>query len=207
LKYNSHISVWFPWYIWVLTWISKNWISLSNHTAYSKNKWDFWIPSWLLYRKVLINSKNIDEAKNILETEKRTIANNLMIWDYKNNTWILSEFDNKNIAYRDFDKKEILVSTNHFRTEKMKKVSINKEGSRYKQYFEKMWELEKVKVSDLIGILSHYKKTKYWETIANNWTIQSVIIIPELKKIFVANGENIPVTNGEFVEIEYEFKN
>jgi hypothetical protein len=30
-------------------------------------------------------------------------------------------------------------------------------------------------------------------------------MIPELKKIFIANGEDMPVTNGEFVEIDYEF--
>ena len=205
LKYNSHISVWFPWYIWVLTWVWKKWISLSNHTAYSVNKWDFWIPSWLLYRKVLINSENIEDAKNILEKNKRTIANNLMIWYFKNNTWIIAEFDSKKISYRDFQKKEILVSTNHFRTEELKKVSTSWEGSRYNQYFEKFWEIKKVDNKKIEKILSHYKKSKYWETIANNGTIQSVIMIPELRKIFVANGDNIPVTNGEYVEVNYKF--
>jgi len=205
LKYNSHISVWFPWYIWVLTWIWKNWISLSNHTAYSINKWEYWIPSWLLYRKILINSGNIEDAKNILEKNKRTIANNLMIWYFKNNTWIIAEFDAKNIDYRNFQKKEILVSTNHFRTEILKKVSTSWEGSRYNQYFEKIWEIKKVDNKEIENILSHYKKSRYWSTIANNGTIQSVIMIPELKKIFVANWKNIPVTNGEYVEINYKF--
>ena len=205
LEYKSHISVWFPWYIWVLTWIWRNWISLSNHTSYSKNKWEYWIPSWLLYRNILINSKNIEEAKNILEKEKRTIANNLMIWDYKNNIWILAEFDSKNISYRDLQDKEILVSTNHFRTEKMKKVSTSWEGSRYNQYFEKFSEIKKVNINKIEKILSYYKKSKYWSTISNNWTIQSVIMIPELKKMFIANGVNIPVTNGEYIEINYNF--
>jgi len=49
----------------------------------------------------------------------------------------------------------------------------------------------------------YYKKSKYWETIANNWTIQSVIMIPELRKIFVANGEDIPVSDWEYVEINF----
>jgi len=30
-------------------------------------------------------------------------------------------------------------------------------------------------------------------------------MIPELRKIFVANGDNIPVTNGEYVEVNYKF--
>ena len=203
LKYKSHISVWFPGYIWVLTWIWEKGLSLSNHTSYSINKWEYWIPSWLLYRKILINSNNIEDAKNILETEKRTISNNLMIWDYKNNFWIIAEFDPKQIDYRKINNEKILVSTNHFRTPEMKKIATSSEGSRYKQYFEKIKKLDKVEKIYLENILWYYKKSKYWETIANNWTIQSVIMIPELKKIFVANWKNIPVTKGEYVEINF----
>jgi len=203
LKYDSHISVWFPGYIWVLTWIWEKWLSLSNHTSYSINKWEYWIPSWLLYRKVIEESGNLLEAKNILEKEKRTIANNLMIGNYKENIWLVAELDSKNISYRDFEKQKILVSTNHYRTPEMKKVSTTWEGSRYKQYFDKIKKLDRVEKTDLEDILWYYKKSIYWETIANNWTIQSVIMIPELRKIFVANGEKIPVSHWEYVEINF----
>lgn len=203
LKYKSHISVWFPWYIWVLTWIWEKWISLSTHTAYSKNHWEYWIPSWLLYRKILEESWNIDDVKDILINSKRTIANNLMIWSYKENNWKVFEFDTKKIDSRNIDNKNIIVSTNHFRTDIMNKISTNWEWKRYNQYFSKIEKLWEINIDWIKEIISDYKETKYWETIANNWTIQSVIMIPKLRKILIANWKDIPVTKGKYIEIHF----
>ena len=203
LKYNTHISVWFPGYIWVLTWVWEKWISLSNHTAYSVNEWIFWMPSGLIYRKILETAWNMDEVKNILKTENRTIANNLMIWSYKENIWNVAEFDSKEIDFREEYNENIIVSTNHFRSDWMKNYSTTKEGTRYKQYFEKVWKMDNINVDNLIGLLSYYKESKWWNTIANNGTIQSVIMIPELRKIYVANWEDIPVTDWEYIEIDF----
>ncbi len=216
---------------WVLTWISDKWLSLSSHTAYSKNEAIYWIPSWLLYRKILTNSSDIKQAKIILENNQRTIANNLMIWDYRENTWIVAEFDPKKVEYRTFDKQElknrvlgsnrdfnkpltpeeekiienkkILVTTNHFKTPKMKKLSTNKEWSRYEKYFQFIEEFKKLDMNKFKVILRNYRNTKAWESISNNWTVQSVIMLPELRKIFIANGKEIPVSKGEYVEIEF----
>lgn len=203
LKYPTHISVWFPWYIWVLTWVWKKWISLSSHTAYSTNKWEYWIPSWFLYRKIIEKSSSIEVVQNILKSEKRTIANNLMIWSYKENKWIVAEFDSKKIDFRKLIYKNIIVSTNHFRSDIMKSFSTNSEWSRYMDYFNKIINIKKVNVDRVKEIMSDYKNTQYWESIANNWTVQSVIMIPQLKKIFVANWESIPVTNWEYIEISF----
>ena len=203
LKYDTHISVWFPGYIWVLSWVWEKWISLSNHTAYSINGWIYWMPSGLIYRKILETAWSIDEVKNILKTENRTIANNLMIGSYRENIWNVAEFDSKEIDFRGEYNENIIVSTNHFRSEWMKNYSTTREGARYKQYFEKIWEMDNINIDNLISLLSYYIESKGWNSIANNGTIQSVIMVPELRKIYVANWENIPVTEWEYIEIDF----
>jgi len=203
IKYPTHISIWFPWYIGVVTWVWYKWISLSNHTAYSSNKWEYWIPSWFLYRKILEKASSLEVVKNILKTEKRTIANNLMVWSYKENKWMVAEFDSKNIDFRKLIYKNIIVSTNHYRTYTMKKYSLNSEWTRYKSFFNKIINIKKINIDRVKEIMWDYSDTRDWETIANNWTVQSVIMIPELKKVFVANWKNIPVTNWEYIEINY----
>ena len=126
-----------------------------------------------------------------------------MIGDYKENIGRVFEFDAKQIDSRDIENENILVSTNHFRSSKMKEIATSSEGTRYGLYFEWVKNAQKIDVAKIQEILSGYRDTRYWETIANNGTIQSVVMIPELRNIFGANGRNIPVTNGEYIEVNY----
>lgn len=203
LKYPTHISVWFPWYIWVLTWVWKKWLTLSSHTAYSINAWDYGIPTWFIYRSILENASSLEEAKSYLESSNRTIANNVMVWSYKENKWEVIEFDSKNLDSRRLIYKNIIVSTNHFRTDKMKLYSTNSEWTRYNDYFNKMLNIDRVNLDSLKWVITDYRDTPNWETISNNWTIQSVIMVPQLKKIFIANWNDIPVTRWEYIEFNY----
>ncbi len=214
LKYDTHVSVWFPWYIGVLTWIWEKWISLSSHTAYSVNKAEYWIPSGLLYRKVLVEASNLEEVENIFKSADRTIANNVMVGYYKGNTWKVFEFDSKEFSYRVSNVKElesigmdyqrkILVATNHFRADDMWKFSTNEPWSRYAQYLSKIKDLEELKLDKIREILRYYKDTKYWESISNNGTVQSVIMFPELRKIYIANGNEVPVSKWEYIEVNF----
>ncbi len=205
LKYKTHISVWFPWYIWVLTWVWEKWISLSNHTSYTNEKPGLWVPTWFLYRKIVEESNNLAESKKIIENADRTIANNIILWSYKENTWIVAEVTNTRVWYRTFlEGKNALISTNYFLSNVLFNKNITFGKDRYNQYHNKLSVLNKINYNDIKDIISYYDSDLvWWWTIANRWTVQSVIIKPEKRKLFIANWNKPPVTNWDFVEIDY----
>ena len=205
LKYNTHISVWFPWYIWVLTWIWEKWISLSSHTSYTDEQSKNWFPTWLLYRNIIEKSSNMEEVKNILENSDRTIANNIIIWSYRENLWIVAEVTASRFWYRSIEKdKKAIISTNYFLSTKMREDDKKFWIDRYLQYFDKLAQIDFINFEEIKKIVSYYdSNVAWWWTIANRWTIQSIIMFPELRKLYIANWKNAPVTQWEFIEINY----
>jgi len=134
-----------------------------------------------------------------------SLANNIVLWSYKENTWIVAEVTGKKVWYRTFLKNNYaLVSTNYFLSDKMFDQNRTFWKDRYMQYHEKLWKFDFMNLDRIKEIVSYYDgEVSWWWTIANKWTVQSVIINPKNKKLFIANWKTPPVTLWEFVEVDY----
>lgn len=204
-KYDSHISVWFPWYIWVLSWVWEKWISLSSHTSYSNDLFTYWLPTWLLYRKVIEQSNNLSESKYIISNSVRTIPNIIVLWSYKENDWIILDVTTNSIWTRNIiDTDKWLVWTNYFLSKELYDPNITFWEDRYNQYINLLFNTKRISLDFVKKVISYYDpEVKWWWTIANRWTVQSVIMEPSNRKLFIANWDIPPVTNWDFVEIYY----
>lgn len=212
LKYPNYVSVGFPGYIGVLTGMNNTGITLSSHTAYSREKTIVWPPSGLLYRSILENGTSLNQIQEILKQAQRTISNNLMIGSSTENSGFVAEFDGSSIDFRSSTQTwGILVSTNHYLTNTLKqKENINTTSSvgRYQQYFDLIQKKKTLDIGSIQEILSYTGVTENekigWNSIANGGTVQSVILLPQSNRLFIAIWTVPPVTNGGYEEILIE---
>lgn len=211
LKYKDYISVWFPWYIWWITWANYEWISLSSHTAYSKEDNKIATPSWFIYKEILSKAKSIKDVEDILKNSNISIANNLAIWSKNENKAVVFEFDSKNIVKRSINNNtdnNYIISTNNYLTPKMKEFSKydNQTNSkeRYNQYIEQIKKEWYLWLHNIMNIMWYYDESKkWWSTIANKWTVQSVIMNTSDNVIYIAKWVNTPVTKDWYEAILY----
>jgi len=200
---NNFISVWFPWYIGVLTATNNNWITLSSHTSLSLDENKIWTPSWIVYRKIIEESKNIKDVDNILKNSNRTIANNLAISSLFENKLVVFEITSKNVIPRFWS--GYVISTNHFESNELKINQISQNSKKRYDYLEKSYkENDNITVEKIEEVMSFYDwSTYWWSSVANKWTVQSVIFLPEKRKLYIAKWKETPVNKGWYIEYNY----
>lgn len=196
------ITIGFPGYIGALTATnSETKISISSHTSVSKNAQDG-IPTAFLYREIIENAKNMQDAKNILESAKRTIGNNLLVSSFFENTSSVFEFDSNKIIERKSN--EFSMATNHFVSTHFTKNASPNSKKRYNALENFSINNVNITAKQVQEIFSTYDKNPTgWSTVSNFGTVQSIIIFPKSKNIFLANGKTAPVTSAGYIEYKY----
>jgi predicted choloylglycine hydrolase len=199
------ILIGFPGYVGALTATNKKTgLSLSSHTSRSGAN-ALGIPTGFLYRSIVENAENISASKEILENAQRTIGNNLLISSFKENTARVFEFDAENITENSGE--NFSFATNHFVSKDFVALQNNSTPNSIKRYNDLHNFVEsdlKIAPENITNLLSHFDGSqKGWSSLANSGTVQSIIIFPGKKKIFLANGTNAPVTAGGYREYSY----
>ena len=202
---ENTILIGFPGYIGALTAINKHTgLTLSSHTSFSKDV-QKGMPTGFLYRKIIEEAQNLAESKNILETEKRTIGNNLLVSSLKDNKISLLEFSSNTLAETLSD--DFSFITNHFVSDKFLYNASPNSVKRYNQLknFSQYNKKEYVKnLANIQKLFSTYDGNKKgWSSLANIGTVQSIVIFPRLKKIYLAKGEKTPVSDAGYFEFNY----
>ncbi len=199
---EKFISVSFPWYIWALSATNSNWITISTHTSSSKYKNIIWLPIWIIYRKIIQESKNILEVENIIKNSSRTISNNLAVSSLNENKMIVFELTSQNYISRIWEK--YIVSTNHFESKEFTS-SISKNSKWRYDYLENSFiKNNKLDSEKIKQIMSFYDwNSESWSSVANKWTVQSVIFVPEKRILFIADWLKTPVTTSWYLEYNY----
>jgi len=200
---KEFISVGFPGYIGALSATNYKGISLSSHTStVSENKTG--IPTGILYRKIMEESENITEVESILNDNKRTIGNNLVVSSLHENKVATFEITAKNVIK--ISDQDYAIATNHFVSSELSKINRSTPNSvkRYdylKNFFQ---DIKNINVDKIKETMSFYDGNQNdWSSIANKGTVQSVIFLPEQKIIYVAKGIETPVNKDGYVEYDY----
>jgi len=199
-KYNV-ISVSWPGLIGVLTGMNDAGLSLGSMTSKSVNSSFNSIPTGFLYRKILEKAKFLDEATYILQNNRVSIGNNLLVASKEDFKAFVYEIDCKNVIIRNSETKNISAA-NHYN------FLVNKEDSAYLSSFfreERAFELtnsDYFEKETMISLLRDRLSTeKRYSPIANNWNILSVVFLNNKNSFIVAGNDVVPASHGRFFEI------
>lgn len=200
---SKTITIGFPGYIGALTATNPTTgISLSSHTSRS-NTVQVGIPTGFLYRKIIEEAKTLHDVRNILEHEKRTMGNNVLVSSLKENKSSVFEFDADQVIERP-SQKNFSIATNHFVSKKFKDNTSSNSKKRYNSLKNFSQNTSKITPQKIQKIFSKYDTSKNgWSSLSSTGTVQSIIIFPNLRKIFLANGTKTPVTENGYVEYDY----
>lgn len=204
-KNFTFLTIGYPGYIGALTGVNSSGISLSNHTSstYDINTGE---PTGITYRQILERSKSLSDVENILKNTNKTQGNNLMVGSVSENTAAVFELTANHLEKRSLSN-HCLTTTNHFQNKKMQTLfnqswdsSILRNDTMQKFCDENI----KINYENVSSLMSFFDSSLYgWQTLANRGTIQAVIMIPELKQIYVANGSEPPVNQEGYTLINY----
>ncbi len=197
------ISVGFPWYIGTLSATNYSGLSLSSHTSSSHNN-TIGVPTGILYRKIIDEAKTINDAENILKNTRKTIGNNLLVSSLRENKITIFEITaDKTIS---INNQKYAVATNHFVSPELSLAddtgtNSHKRHSYLNDFYQNTPQLQ---ITDLIKMMSFYDGgNKGWSSVANKWTIQSIIFIPESGRVYIAKGIQTPVTKDWYISYDY----
>ncbi len=182
-------------------------------------------------RKLLEESADLDNARNYLSGIKWSISRSILIADSQNN---LSSFfevlPGKRV--REVKIKEGYAgAANHYKTKEFREVQEKAlkrckklkficqyddyitayEGSLSREkhledYIKKETWATSEKIAEAISDYTPDSTKFGGMTVANRFTQQAIVFIPEKKVIYMANGKTVPVTEEGFVKINLKYK-
>ncbi len=200
---KKFISVGFPGYIGALSATNYKGISISSHTSIVSHN-EIGIPTGILYRKIIEEAQNIADVELILNSNKRTIGNNLLVSSLSENKVANFEITASDIVK--ISNKTHAIATNHFVSNKLSKINkpITNSTKRY-NYLESFYKnLNDTNVDKIKQVMSFYDgNEKGWSSIANKGTVQSIIFLPSEKLIYIAKGIKTPVNKEGYVKYDY----
>jgi predicted choloylglycine hydrolase len=200
---KEFISVGFPGYIGALSSTNYSGISLSSHTA-SVQKNNLGMPTGILYRKIMEEAHSIADVESLLSNTSRTIGNNLVISSLVENQALTFEITADTFVM--LPKKGYAIATNHFVSPEFSSFSaISTSSQKRYMYLENfsrtMKNIDLKKIEDTMSFYDGNKNA--WSSVANNGTVQSVIFLPEQKKIYITKGTYPPVNRDGYIEYDY----
>lgn len=208
--YNDFISVTWPGLIGVLTGVNEKGLSLGSMTSKSPNQSKNRIPTGFLYRKILENAKNIKNTQIILNENKPSIGNNLLISSKNDGFAVVFEIDSNNIELLD-NKNNYIAAANHFTVLENNDPPLNSSIYRLEaanrilrnDFFEN-------NISNFIyltrnshidrQIVNDLKIQTNVAAIANKYTVLSVIFENFNNKIYIAINDVVPSSHGRYFE-------
>lgn len=196
------VSISFPWYIWCLTATNKCGLSLSAHTSVCGDV-SRWLPTGLMYRTILQYATTLSQSRDILTHLPKTVWNNLLVSSSNEKKAFVAEISPQIVCFRELTN-NALRCVNHYTDTwlltKQKKAAIGSLTRDWylQKYFSDVlvvWSL--VGLDDIKNILCYDDHNRYGRTsIANWWTIQSVVFDMSNNTLHYAVHDELPVSKG-----------
>ena len=190
-------TVGFPGFLGVLTGMSSRGLALTSHTSISDRS-GLGEPSGFLYRRMLEDGRSLDEAKALLEGARRTMGNNLALSDGPGNRSLALELDAREVVPRGMVDGRLFV-TNHYWTAPLQAH----QPPRFRQGGS--WSVRRIhRLEGLLppGVLGDPGKLQAaMAGVANDETIQSVVLEPRSGLAWIAKGLRAPVTDEGYVAL------
>ncbi len=190
-------TIGFPGFIGSLTGMSSRGLSLTSHTSPS-DRTQIGEPSGLLYRRMLEDGHTLEEMQSILNSAQRTMGNNLALSDASGNRALALEFDAKAVVTRNPDEGRLLV-TNHYWSPDLQ--------SHQNQW---LWapasgsqnRVARLAISLPSGSPANSKLLQEaLARVANQDTVQSVVMEPLSGRLWMAKRQTAPVAPGAYLEL------
>jgi isopenicillin-N N-acyltransferase like protein len=174
---NAFVAVTWPGLIGVLSGMNEHGLTLASMEITRERRPPTAMPYMLLYRTVLEQCKNVDEAIALLDKTPKQTSNNLMLMDASGARAVV-EIDPDKITVRRTDDSHALISTNHHRG-----VDLATRGKcgRYDKLMDaSSAQWGKVGVDELHKMLESVQQ--------GDMTIQTMIFEPSTRKLYLATG-------------------
>ncbi|MGM0640683.1 MAG: C45 family autoproteolytic acyltransferase/hydrolase [Thermotogota bacterium] len=203
---NSFVSINYPGMVGTLTAMNDKGITLGSLTSEIKKNNVFGIPTGFLYRNVIKNADNIEDVSNILNDNKTTIGNNLMVTSKNNNLGVVFEITPNKIYMREAN--SVISAANHFEVLQNQNKNVL-ESSVYRANWSKelLSKFDFIDVEYIINILRDLEVNQpNGEPIANKRNVISAVFLPNKNHFFLATNEVVPASHGRFFHFKYENK-
>ncbi len=187
---NAFAAVSWPGLIGVLSGMNEHGLCLANMEIRRAMRFPQAMPYTLLYRTILEQCANVDEAIALLQNTPRQSANNLMLMDASGKRAVV-EITPEQIIVRRGEPDAALISTNHQRGQDTTSTGLcwrydllNKTSG---------GEFGSIDVPQIEAMLKSAQQ--------NNYTIQSMIFEPSTRTIYLATGKR--AADQKFEKIEF----
>ncbi|MEW6202521.1 MAG: C45 family autoproteolytic acyltransferase/hydrolase [bacterium] len=209
-------------FVCVVTAMNLQGVSVTINVSLSNEPRTEGMPTFLLLRNIVQHAATIDEAIKMIQTTPRTVGNNILISDGKNNDASLLECSSSRCEIRK-PQDGLLWANNHYEHPEMKKRQYpmniygrnNTEGR-----FERLGKLlkEKAGTLDIQTLVEVFRDRYNWETgtidsfcpqsICNPKTAQSIIFAPTDRQFSIAQPLPIPACDGKYFafDLKQEFE-
>lgn len=203
------ISVAWPGYIGCVTGINAKGLVLSGHASNTFDKTRKGIATGILYRRALQYAASLSDIEKTIALGPRTIGNNVLVASH-DQAFILELSANRWQSRP--TEGGIITVTNHYQTSHMWSVQaplickppgsplpnncFTQDYSAFRdQQLRELCKKDSLGVNEVIETLRN-------EGIANPGTVQSVVLLPSQKALWVAQRLDTPVSLGNFVKLE-----
>jgi hypothetical protein len=204
---QGFVSVGWPGFSAVVTGMNASGVCIADLTSISRDKTMKGMPALLLNRKALGNSRDLDEMTGILKDAHRTVGKNIMTASPAGARVL-------ELSAKGFNVREgvsgLLACTNHYEGKEMAarqgSVKAPPKSDFPQSYYSYAFSKERMdKLSSLVGGrkvgVEDVTAALGTEPVANGSTVQSVVFVPETRRILVARRESTPVSLGEYREL------
>jgi len=205
---QAFVSVSWPGFAAVVTGMNESGVCIFDLTSITRDRRLAGTPALLINRTALQHSRSVDELTEVVDCSRRTVGKNIMA--ASPTVARVLETSAASIHVREAVS-GVLACTNHFESEEMAarqgsvkappKTGLPQHYYSYafsKERMDRLTEMvsgRKAGVDDVAAALGT-------APVANESTVQSVVFVPETRRILVARREVTPVSQGEYVEVE-----
>lgn len=204
---HSFVCVGWPGFASVVTGMNDAGLVIADLTSISRDRTMRGIPALLLNRTALQGAGTLEEAVDTYTRASRTVGKNIMA--ASPSRAVVLELSARSISTREAEG-GLLACANHYTDPGMAAV----QGSvtpppksdfpaHYYTYSfskERMDALERLSCGRDLEV-EDVEKALSTPPVANDSNVQSVVFVPEARRIFVAVRETTPVSQGAFVEV------
>ena len=211
------VSVAFPGYIGVLTGMNEKGLTLGSLTAPAVEKSLEGVPTGLLYREIMETAVLLDDAAFILNSNPRTIGNNLLVSSARDKSATVLEISAREVWRRSGE--DFIVAANHFnilenssvlststfRQDRGEELLVNRAF-----YSDDLREDEYITVEDMKDILNdRVTETEYgggpgFYGIGNDRNIQSVVFVPHELELWISINQGLPAAGEVFYPFRFD---
>lgn len=202
----------------VISGINEKGISYAFHQNYTDVYEENNLPIFALGQLILKYADSLDKAKEIINSSKSTGGWSIAVSCKNSKHSFVAEICGNKVVYREAEN-NTLICTNSYIDEELSKEeiilnplfnlsSISRYQRIHKQLEHKLYAIDSEFLLNLLGDrydITSEKERIFGYTVSQNHTVSSILFAPEQDALWVAKG-SLPVCNGDFVKIDFNFE-